>query len=154
MAFLYLQDPEGPLRDPSRVGGGLGVVPFSQLERLRQETKVKMHLDQERLELEQKLKRNQLHPGARRRAQFHDTPLEMADDPRGFILSQPGEYKNLTLEQKMDALIAARQEYEQMEQMQRRAYVEQFITEARKMGFEVKLTHDLEVESIRKLKSH
>lgn len=140
--------------NPKRSVSGQGAVPFSQLEQLQQETAVRMQIEQERLNLERQVQRNQLHPGARRRSQFHETPVEMGEDPKSYILHRPGEYKTLTLEQKMEALIAAQQEFEQMEQIQREVYVQQFIKEARKMGFEVKITSDLEVESIRKIKSH
>jgi phosphosulfolactate synthase (CoM biosynthesis protein A) len=51
----------------------------------------------------------------------------------------------------MDAFLARKEQYQMMEKAQRKAYVEAFLNEARKMGFEVKISDDLQIQSIEKI---
>ena len=148
--YLYLQSAEDFSFSPS---AGQGQISFAELQQLKQETALKMKLDQQRAELEKNLQRNQLSPGAREQGQFHETPVRDIQDPRAAVLNSPSQTEGLTLDQKMDVFLASKQQYEMLETAQKEAYVEQFIIEARKMGFQVKISKDLQIESIKKIKS-
>ena len=147
--YLYLQSPEDFSFSPS---GREGQISFAELQQLKQETALKMNLDRQRAELEKSLQRNQLNPGAREEGEFHETPIRDMQDPRAAVLNGPSNSESLTLDQKMDAFLASKQQYEMLATAQKEAYVEQFIIEARKMGFQVKISKDMQIESITKIK--
>ncbi len=148
--YLYLQSPEDFSFSPSRRAGQIS---FAELQQLKQETALKMNLDRQRAELEKSLQRNQLNPGAREEGKFHETPIPDMQDPRSAVLNSPSQTNNLTLDQRMDAFLATKEQYEMLESAQKEAYVEQFLIEARKMGFKVKISKDMQIESITKIQN-
>lgn len=148
--YLYLQSPEDLSFLP---GNSDGQISFAELQQMKQETALKMNLDRQRAELEKSLQRNQLNPGAREEGRFHETPLREMQDPRSAVLNRPSQTDNLTLDQRMDAFLASKEQYEMLESAQKEAYVEQFLIEARKMGFLVKISKDMQIESITKIEN-
>jgi hypothetical protein len=147
LAYLYIKGPgNGETRHSESAGAHS--VSYTQLNQLKKETQIKLSMERERALLEKRRERNLLSPGARKRSRFHETPVGEMTDPRTHILDTGSEYQSLTLDQRMDAFLAQKQSFEMLEKVQKEAFVEQFIIEARKMGFNVKISEDLEVQSI------
>lgn len=146
LGYLYVQDPVTKTQWLSKPSGK--TVPYTQLQQYRQETEVKLDIESQRAALDNRLSGPNIDPSARPRKQFHKTEVQRARDPRAFDLEDDVDSQALGLDQRMDEFLAKKQQYEDLAQSQKRAYVRSFIEEARKMGFVVVVNNQMEVESV------
>ena len=91
-----------------------------------------------------------LDPNYRKRTKFHEAPVNTDAGPAAYDLQEEGINEPVNLDQQMDAFLAKKQRYEELEKEQRQRYVKAFIKEAYKMGYIVKVNDKMEIVSVDK----
>ena len=152
-SYLYLA---GPLFGRGGILTGLPSsersIKYNQLQQLKQETAVKMDIEKQQALINKRLASPDLEAGYDKKNKFHKTEPGYDLGPAATDLDSESSYEAMTLDQRMDEFLARKQEFEEIEEAQKQAYVEAFILEAKKIGFIVKINSDLEIESVTKIK--
>ncbi len=148
MGYLYLRGPrkEAPLVKPTYSKKG---VAYGRLQQYQKETSIKTDLQRKQAEILKKLNNSEIDNAPK--DSFHETEISGPDDPRMDVLVEESPQQAMNLDQRMDQFLAKRQQYESMEEASRKAYVNQFVREAYKMGFLVKINSQMEIESIEEI---
>ncbi|MCB0379552.1 MAG: hypothetical protein KDD33_13755 [Bdellovibrionales bacterium] len=143
LLFMYLQEPSTDLVD------GPGSVQYNQINQYRLEAERKIELERGMAEMKRKKSGPKLVP-----VEAQDVePLKILPDrdPHMDDLEEDKTYGPVTLDQKMNAFLANRQAYEEVEHANRQAYVDEFKKEARAMGYEVEINDQMEIVKVRKI---
>jgi hypothetical protein len=153
-AYLYVVGPiDGdPNESTLSVERKAGSIPYNRVQNLKQQTSLRMGLEKERALLDQSQRRANLQAGQNKATPYDPTFQEDAG-PAAYDVDNKRSYEALTLDQRMDEFLAKRQQYEELEKIKREEYVDQFIMEARSMGFDVKVGSDMKIKSVKKIKS-
>ena len=150
--YLYLQNPgkkeRSSLMSPNR---SKGQMIYNRLQEYQKETSIKTELQRKQAEMNKKLNSSEISEVSRE--SFHQTELLGSDDPRMDLFDDESTEQAMNLDQHMDQFLAKRQKYENMKWAAKKAYVSQFIREARKMGFIVKINDQMEIESVVEIKN-
>ncbi len=126
-------------------------VSFNRLRNLREQAKVRMDLKRDQAILNKTGSRPDLDPYHGEKQPVHQTNIYLEPGPAAEDLNDGGQYGPATLDQKMDEFLAKRQEFEELEQTQKQAYVDNFIYESRKIGYEVKVDREsLKILSVKR----
>lgn len=150
LAYLYIRGPEEKsssfLTKPTHSSGG---VEYGRLKEYQKETSIKTNLRRKQVEILKELNNSELESTSKE--SFHQTEIPEFYDPRTEVLAEESTQEAMNLDQRMDQFLAKRQQYENMEEVARKAYVKQFVQEAYKMGFLVKINDQMEIESVREI---
>ena len=149
-SLLYIRG-VGPGEHLDIISKQKGSVRYSQLQQLRRETAIKVELESKTAEMNKKVNKPDLDPGFLERNSFHKTEMNFNPPANAKDLEDEGASEALTLDQRMDAFLAKKQWYEQQEASKKKAYVEKFVHEAYKMGFEVQVDDQFQITSVRKI---
>ena len=153
-AYLYLAGPpEGGSQKPTQRGeASIGdKANYGKLQQYRKELLVKKQILKQEALLRKNRDRLDLDPNFHKNNHFHETNLADEIGPAAEDLSRGSYNEPMNLDQRMDAFLAKKQQYEQMEQAQRERFVESFINEAYKMGYVVKVNEAMEVVDVRRI---
>ena len=150
--YLYIRNPKKKeISSSINSTHSTGHIIYGQLQQYQKETSIKTDLQKKRAEMNKKLNNSEI--GETFRNPFHQTKLIGANDPRMDILVEESVEEAMNLDQHMDQFLAKRQRYENMESATKKAYVDQFIREAYRMGFIVKVNDQMEIESVVEIKT-
>ena len=152
LAYLYVRGPEKKedslLFKPTHSKKG---VKYGRLQQYQKETSIKTNLQRKQAEiLKKKLDNSEIDNIPKE--SFHETEIPDSYDPRMEVLAEESTRQAMNLDQRMDQFLAKRQQYDNMEEADRKAYVKQFVREAYKMGFLVKINSQMEIESVKEIK--
>ena len=155
-AILYVIGPQPrtrgvPLPQPARKTGS---VPYSKIQQMKQETAIKVGIRKQQADMRKRIRRPELDPSYKLKKKFHKTEHHEGFHPVGQDMEDGSIEEAVTLDQRMDDFLAERQRFEMLEASKRKLYVKRFIMEARKMGFKVKVSENLEVVDVQKIKEH
>lgn len=152
LAYLYIKGPEknnnsllvSPVHSRKESG-----VEYGRLQQYQKETSIKTDLQRKQAEVLKKLHNSEM--DSTPKEPFHQTEIPDSYDPRMEVLAEESTEQAMNLDQRMDRFLAKQQQYENMEEAARKAYVKQFIQEAYKMGFLVKINSQMEIESVEEI---
>ena len=146
--FIYLTL-TGPAPDSAANGRDTSTtqkgVPYNRVNQYRRETEVAVDIRRERAAIGKERARPELDPSYRKRKKFHDSPVETTQSAAARELDQGKRTEPLNLDQRLDAFLAKKQAFEEMEEAKRREFVERFIKESVKMGYDVQVNDRLEI---------
>ena len=150
LGYLYLDDTRQGLKKKN-VSHSEKKIPYGKLQQYQKETKIKIGLHHKQTEMNKRLNDSEINPTSKNK--FHQAELHDGYDFRSEDLADPGSEQAVTLDQRMDRFLAERQYYENMEQIAKKAYVDRFISEARKMGYVVEVNEQMEIVSVEEVES-
>lgn len=134
-----------------RNGHGNGIR-YGKLEQYKKEAQVKMDIQRQRAEMEKSIERPLLNPNYGKENKFHEAVINTDVGPAAYDTSEEGSDEPVNLDQQLDAFLAEKQRYEELEVAQRQSYVQAFIREAFKMGYKVQVNDQMEIVSVEKTK--
>lgn len=150
LGYLYVKGPS-PKHRAMRGQASKKGVSFNKLQQYKKEVQIQHEIRKQAAEMRKVVGKPELDPGYKKRNRFHHLNLDKNLGPAADELGRGTDDEPVNLDQRMDAFLAKKQEYEELETAQRRAYVETFIDEAYKMGYRVTISPDLEVTNVEKI---
>ncbi len=150
--YLYIVGPDPYVTTPGVISPKTSgnTISYNKLEQYKKEAQVKLDIQKQRAEIEKTVEKPLLDPNYRKRTKFHEAPVNADVGPAAYDLNEEGINEPVNLDQQMDAFLAKKQRYEELEKEQRQRYVKAFIKEAYKMGYVVKVNDKMEIVSVDK----
>ncbi len=150
-AYLFVTGPIGGSHGQSDLADSTGKVPYNRLINLKEQTRMRLDLKKQQAVLQRTGDKPFLDPGADKRNETHKLDLNDDYGPAAFDINSRNSASAMTLDQKMDEFLAKRQRYEELEKLKRQEYVQRFIEESYRMGFDVRINDKMEIVSVKKL---
>ncbi len=150
--YLYISGPSSmTTRLVPHQGKGKGIS-YDTLERYKKEAQVKLEIQKQRAEIQKSINKPLLDPNFAKQNEFHETVISADVGPAASDTMEESINEPVNLDQQLDAFLAKKQRYEDLEKAQKQLYVKTFIKEAYKMGYEVKVNDKMEITSVKKLR--
>ena len=150
LGYLYLEDTKQDSKKKN-ISRSEKKIPYGKLQQYQKETRIKIGLHHKQTEMNKQLNNSEINPTSKNK--FHQTELHDGYDSLAEDLADSGSEQAITLDQRMDRFLAERQYYENMEQIAKKAYVDRFISEARKMGYVVEVNDQMEIVNVEEVES-
>lgn len=152
LGYLYWVGDTPSNHGSLRPNPGQDAIQYNRVQQYAKEQEVRRDIYEKQAQFNKIKKRELLDPNFRKEETFHESNPQESLGPAARDLSQDKGYKALTLDQRMDAFLAQRHRYEALEKAKKERYVQEFIKEARGMGFHVEVNDDMEIIDVREIR--